>query len=148
MNADQEKEYVFYLEWEDAEKESFKVGFLAEINKMFYFVISKKQSAELAYNKGFVGIPGFNPGEIYYSSELFDFFERRVLDKKGINPCTELAKTQGRSLVDSFYLEEVPMEKSDQYKKLIIDIVEMQQRKKIKDMKKRKIMQEKNDRII
>ena len=84
-----------------------KVGYLAQIDSSFYFVISSEKNAESAYENGFIGIPGFKPGEIYKSHELFDFFKNRILDKDSNDPCKELAQSKGISNVDSFSLEQV-----------------------------------------
>ena len=102
------KDYVFNLNWDDIKKNSIKVGCLAQINEEFYFVISTEKNAETAYQNGFIGIPGFKPGEIYKSQELFDFFKNRVLDKDSADPCEELSETKGISSIDSFSLEPVP----------------------------------------
>ena len=123
------KDYVFHLNWQDREKNSFRVGFLAEIEKEFYFILSKRKTAESAYKIGFVGIPGFKVGEIYKSTELFDFFERRISSKRLEDPCEELAQSGGISMVDSFYLEQVSDTMLPKYKKIILKTYEIQCKK-------------------
>lgn len=101
------KDYIFNLNWEDIKKNSIKVGCLAQVDGEYYFVISNERNAETAYENGFIGIPGFKPGEIYKSQRLFDFFRNRILNKESDDPCAELAGTKGMSRVDSFWLEPV-----------------------------------------
>ena len=122
------REYIFYINWEDTEKNPYRVGFLAQLESEYYFIISDQKNAEAAYERGFIGIPGFNAGEIYKSSELFDFFKSRVLDKKSENPCEELSQTKGVSMVDSFSLEEVSDKMLNKYKVSILETYEMQEK--------------------
>ena len=71
------KDYIFYLNWGDKERNSFRVGFLAQIKNDFYLVIRDKEKTEndinqtSAYDSGFIGIPGFMPGRIYKSEVRF-----------------------------------------------------------------------------
>ncbi len=123
------RDYIFHLDWQDIQKNSFRVGFLAQIEKEFYFILSERKIAESAYNRGFVGIPGFRAGEIYRSAELFDFFERRISNKNSENPCEELAKNKGVSMVDSFTLEEVPKKMLPKYRETILKAYEVQCKK-------------------
>ena len=131
------KDYIFFLNWEDNMKNIRKVGYLANIDKEFYLIISGKANAETAYENGFIGIPGFRPGEIYKSSELFSFFKNRILDKDSDNPCGELLKNQGKSMVDSFSIEEVPEILADRQKKTLLKAYSIQEKKKKVQAKKR-----------
>ena len=127
------KDYIFYINWEDRDKNSFRVGYLAQIQNEFYFVIRGKDKSgnesneKSAYDRGFIGIPGFRPGEIYKSNELFDFFKNRILDKNSKDPCSELAQTKGISMIDSFYLEEIAERLFDKQKQVLLDAYEKQE---------------------
>lgn len=137
------RDYIFYLNWEDKEKNSFRVGFLAQIKNDFYLVIRDKEKTEndinqtSAYDKGFIGIPGFIPGRIYKSEELFEFFKSRVLDKKSKDPCQELSETKGVSNIDSFYVEEASEFVSDKYAEALLEAYKKQEElKKLKNKSK------------
>lgn len=136
------KDYIFYLNWDDSEKRNFRVGYLAQIEDDFYFVIrSKEQSGKESnpnpYDNGFIGVPGFRTGEIYKSNELFDFFKNRILDKNSKNPCKELSETRAISMIDSFYLEEFQGELADNQKRILIKAYEEQERLKRKENNER-----------
>lgn len=137
------KNYIFYLNWADKEKNPFRVGFLAQIEKEFYLVIRDKEKTEndinetTAYDNGFIGIPGFISGRIYKSEELFEFFKNRLLDKKSNDPCQELAQTKGISMIDSFYVEEVSEIVLDKYAEALVEAYAKQEElKKLKDKNK------------
>ena len=129
MSKDNSQDYVFHLNWEDRYKNSFRVGILAEIDNIFYLVVREPKNAETAYSKGFVGIPGIKPGELYTSLELFDFFKSRILDKKSPNPCKELAISGGTLMTDSFSLEEINEKLKPKYTKSILKIKEISSKK-------------------
>lgn len=135
------RDYIFHLNWQDMQKNSFRVGFLAQIQKEYYFILSERKTAESAYNRGFVGIPGFKAGEIYKSAELFDFFERRISDKNAENPCEELLKNGGVSMVDSFTLEEASDKMASKYKETILEAYKVQCQKQ--EIEKRQETEEK-----
>ena len=96
------EDYIFYLKWEDR-----KVGYFARIEENFYLLISKMDNAKSAYESGFIGLPGFVPGQIYKTPELFEFFKNRIEDEKSGDVYSELIKYNGTSHIDSFSLEEV-----------------------------------------
>lgn len=128
------KEYIFYLNWEDSIKNVRKVGYFAHIEDNFYLLISRKEDAETAYDNGFIGIPGFKAGEIYKGQELFDFFRNRILDKDSEDPCKELIDNKGESRVDSFSLEIVPEILADRQKQALLEAYEKQEElKKIRN---------------
>lgn len=136
------KDYMFYLNWEDNEKNIFKVGYLAQIEKEYYLVIrsdernSENSSEKSVYDRGFIGIPGFISGRIYKSPELFDFFKNRILHKDSKDPCSELTATEGKSMIDSFSLEpisDILMEK--QKENLLQAYKKQQELKELKDKK-------------
>lgn len=127
------KDYIFYLNWEDNMKNLRKVGYFAHIEENFYLLISSEKNAETAYANGFIGLPGFKTDEIYKSSELFDFFKNRISDKDSEDPCKELSKNEGKSMVDSFSLEEVPEILSDKQKQALLEAYERQE--KLKELK-------------
>lgn len=124
------KDYIFFLNWEDNMKNIRKVGYLANIDKEFYLLICGKDNAKTAYANGFIGIPGFRPGEVYKSSELFSFFKNRILNKELDNPCEELLENEGKSMIDSFSLEEVPEIIADRQKKALLKAYTIQEKKK------------------
>lgn len=128
------KEYIFYLNWEDNIKNIRKVGYFAHIDESFYLLISGKKNAGTAYENGFIGLPGFKTDEVYKSSELFDFFKNRILDKDSKDPCQELLKNQGKSMVDSFSLEKVPEIIADRQIHALLQAYEKQE--KLKEIKK------------
>ena len=130
MNNQEEKDYVFYLNWEDRLNHIHKVGMLAQIDKMYYFFIRNRENAIAAYNAGFIGVSGFEPEKVYKSPELFDFFKSRILDKKSNTPCEELAENKGISMVDSFSLEELSPKISKEYKKIITQLYDIQEKRK------------------
>ena len=133
------KDYVFYINWEDRHKQSYKVGFLARLDESFYLIVKDEKKAKSAYDNGFVGIPGFRPEEVYVSeTKMFDFFERRTLTKNSIQQCEELAQTGGFSMVDSFYVEKISEKLCIKYKKVILEAHELQKRKKSLNKKEMK----------
>ena len=131
------KDYIFYLNWEDNIKNVRKVGYLAYIEKEFYLLVSNEENAQTAYANGFIGIPGFKSGQIYKSSELFSFFKNRILNKDLENPCEELLKNEGKSMIDSFSLEEVPEILEQRKKDALIQAYNIQQEKKNIQAKKK-----------
>lgn len=120
-----DRDYVFNVQWTDKYRNSYKVGLLAQIDKMFYFIMSSPKTAEAAYKKGFVGVPGFQAEEVYRSQELFDFFKGRILEDKSENPCEELAQNKGLSMIDSFSVEEVSERIAKKYKEAILRAYEV-----------------------
>ena len=124
------RDYIFYLNWEDTIKNIRKVGYLANIENEFYLLISGEKNAQTAYANGFIGIPGFRSGEIYKSSELFLFFKNRILNKEIENPCEELLKNEGKSMIDSFSLEEVPEGIAEKKKEALLEAYKIQEEKK------------------
>lgn len=131
------RDYIFYLNWEDSISNIRKVGYLANIDKNFYLVISSEKNAQTAYANGFVGIPGFKPDEIYKSEELFDFFKNRISDKDSEDPCKELSKNEGKSMVDSFSLQEVPEILADKQRQVLLETYKKQEElKRLKNKNK------------
>jgi len=131
------KDYIFHINWEDRHKQLYRVGFLAQLDEYFYLIIKDEENAKMAYNNGFIGIPGFKPEEVYRSQELFDFFKNRILQKKGSNPCEELVQTKAKSMIDSYSLEKVQDGVSRKYREILLDAYELQNKKK-------KMQEEKN----
>lgn len=124
------KDYVFHVNWEDRHKQTYRVGFLAQLDEYFYLIIKDQENAQIAYNNGFIGIPGFKVEEVYRSQELFDFFKSRILQKVGKNPCEELAETRAKSMIDSYSVEKIPDGVARKYKAIILDAYELQEKKK------------------
>ena len=134
------KDYVFQVNWEDRHKDAYVVGILAQIDKEFYLIFKDKEDIETAYKQGYIGIPGFNQEEIYKSHELFDFFKSRVLQSAQSNPCEELAKTKGVSMVDSFSVEPIPERMIPKYREIIIQTYELLKRKE--ELKKKESLEQ------
>jgi len=124
------KDYVFHINWEDRHKQLYRVGFLAQLDEYFYLIIKDQENAKTAYNNGFISIPGFKVEEVYRSQELFDFFKSRILQKKGSNPCEELAETKAKSMIDSYSVEKIPDGVARKYKTILLDAYELQEKKK------------------
>ena len=116
------KDYVFEIKWNE-----YVVGLLAQLDKDFYLIMKDKKNVEEAVQVGFVGIPGFIPEKVYKSNELFDFFKNRVLTKEDIEACEELATTKGKSMVDSFFVDKLPEDKIEEYKKKILETHKIQE---------------------
>ena len=121
-------DYFFYIVWEDTEKNAYRIGVLAQIDGQFYLKMNNNNTSTIAANKGCIGIPGFQVDKIYKSSQLFDFFKYRILNKKSNNPCEELLKNTAKSMVDSFYLEEVPNLLKPKCRQIILDMDNLQNR--------------------
>ena len=124
------RDYVFHINWDDRYKNSYRVGFLAELDEYFYLIIRDEKRAETAYKNGFDGIPGIKPEEIYRSRELFDFFKSRISEgARKKNPSEELAKSNAISMIDSFSVEAVPERITQKYKEIILRTYELQLKK-------------------
>lgn len=121
------EDHVFYIKWEDSEKKDYKIGLLAFIDNNFYLKMNTQENSAEAYNKGCIGLPGFNNDRVYKSDRLFDFFMRRILGKDSKNPFEEFKRTQCRSMIDSYFVEEVPEGLKETSKKLILDMFQNQQ---------------------
>lgn len=139
------RDYVFQVNWEDRRKNSYVVGILAQIEEQFYLIFKDKKDIETAYKQGYIGIPGFNTEELYRSSELFDFFKNRILQTAQANPCEELAKTRGISMVDSFFVDPIPERIVPKYKEIILEAYEIQKRKTDMEKDETKGSTNKND---
>ena len=48
------KDYVFHVNWEDRHKQTYRVGFLAQLDEYFYLIIKDQENAQTAYNNGFI----------------------------------------------------------------------------------------------
>ena len=131
------KEYIFYLNWEDNIKNTRKVGYLAHIEESFYLLVSGRENAKTAYENGFIGIPGFKSDEIYKSLELFDFFKNRIMHKDSNDPCKELLETEGKSMIDSFSVEEVPEILADRQKQALLEAYKKQE--ELKELRSKKV---------
>lgn len=121
INPDQ----YLYINWEDEHRNLYRVGILARIDDVYYLkTFGRKLDAERdAYSHGYVGLPGFIPGEIYKSTnQLFDFFVTRVIGNRaaGIDYMEELKKTEGKLLTDSFSIEEMPEKYFSRCKEMLL----------------------------
>ena len=122
------KDYIFHVNWEDRLKTIHEIGVLAKIDKYFYFIVKDEKNASKAYTNGFNGVPGFKPNRVYKSEELFDFFKFRVFKTANVNYCEELRKTKGKSMTDSFLVDEIPEEEIQKNKIKILEAYELQEK--------------------
>ena len=122
-----ERDNFFYINWEDSHQRPHRIGLIAQIDNVYYLKMNNKENATSAYNHGCIGIPGFQNDRVYRSEELFDFFKRRILKKESQNVFEELRETQGRSMVDSFFVEEVPERLRGKCKQLVLDLYRNQE---------------------
>lgn len=104
-----------YINWEDNQKNIYRIGILARISNIYYLktYVKKSDYERDAYSHGYIGIPGFISGKLYTSTnQLFDFFKRRVFvpnsSENSIDFLEKLKETSGISLTDSFSVEEMP----------------------------------------
>lgn len=129
------QDYYLYINWEDSQKNIYRVGILAKINDTYYMrTYERKPNDERdAYSHGYIGIPGFIPGELYKSTnELFDFFQKRVSAQEQANQnidyYQELLQSEGRTLTDSFSIEKMPESHQKKCKEVLIAMDELKQR--------------------
>lgn len=121
-----DEEFVLYLKWKDNKSEIFDVGYLAQIQNQFYFMIDKKEDSKInangnnAFEKGFITIPGFKLGKIYVSPEVFDFFKYRMSNDKSKTVYERLIDKNNLSNIDSFYLEPVQEGEAEEEKKKLL----------------------------
>lgn len=142
MMTKNEEDYFFYINWEDEDDIKYRIGILAQIDKMFYLkmhstgqCVSVKDELNgeknvTAYDKGCIGLIAFKKDRVYKSDELFDFFKKRLLDKTSNNPCEELKEKKAVSMVDSFSVEEIPEDRREKCKEVILEMYEEQERKR------------------
>ena len=139
------KDYVFYINWEDRHKQTYRIGFLAQLDESFYLIIKNEEKAQIAYKNGFIGLPGFKSEEVYKSRELFDFFKSRILQKSSSTPCEELATTGAKSMIDSFSVEKLSDKLAQNYKNIILEMYDLQTRKvQIQEQKEVEKIQDNN----
>lgn len=127
-----------YINWEDHQKNVYRVGILARINDAYYMRTQpKKEDDERdAYSHGYIGMPGFVPGRLYKSeNELFDFFQKRlpVEDVPQTEPqdcLKQLLDSEGKILTDSFSVEEVPEIYQEKCKEIILELEKLQNQPK------------------
>ena len=122
------KDYFFYINWEDTEKNRHRIGMLAQIENVYYLKMNSRENASSAYSSGCIGIPGFQNDRVYKSEELFDFFKRRILNKDAENLCEELKIDLGKSMTDSFVLEEIPEKLGERFKNIILEMFKNQEK--------------------
>lgn len=127
--------HYLYINWEDDQKNMYRVGILAKIDDVYYLrTYTRKPDDERdAYSHGYIGIPGFIPGELYKSThQLFDFFKNRVYVESNAEKDTdyfeELKKSQGKTLTDSFSIEEMPENYRAKCKSVILAMDKQKQR--------------------
>ena len=126
-NKNKDKDYVFYICWENSKNKDYKIGLLAKIDDYYYLKINTKEHSSAAYEKGCIGLPGFRDDMVYRSENLFDFFQNRIFDKGNEDVCKELVKTQGRSFIDSFFVKEVPHRIKEKSKHILLNMYKNQE---------------------
>ncbi len=120
----------FFVNWEDTQKNIYRVGLLARIDNVYYLktISQNQENGRDAYSHGYKGMPAFRPGEIYKSvNGLFDFFVNRVYRNGPISQfdyMEALKKTKGITFTDSFSLEEVPEIRREECKGLLLRLEE------------------------
>lgn len=132
-------DYYFFINWEDNQKNSYRIGILAKIDNTYYLkTYGKKANKERdAYSHGYIGIPGFISGKLYKSTnQVFDFFAQRVCIS---NPTTnkvdffeELKRTNGKTFTDSFSVEEMPEKYRNSCKNILLELDSLQEEKSAK----------------
>lgn len=125
-----ENDEFFYINWEDSHKKLYRIGVLARVDGAYFLkTFSPKGNNRVAFNHGFVGIPGFSTGELYKSkNQLFDFFMSRVITAevgKKVDYLNELKKTKGIMFTDSFSVEEFPESLKKKCKNFILRLDEI-----------------------
>ena len=95
MNQEMRDDYFLNINWNDLEKNTHRIGFLALYNEKFYFKIDDEEYANSAYSHGFDGIPGVQQGRVYMSkTQMFDIITKRIgidqTDKKKIDIIKQL----------------------------------------------------------
>lgn len=129
-------DYYLYVNWEDNQKNIYRIGILARIADTYYLKLStpKNNYERDAYCHGYAGIPGFISDRLYTSTnQLFDFFKKRVFVPHNMESTTdflaELIKTNGSTLTDSFSIEEIPEKYRANYKNIILSLDALEQEK-------------------
>lgn len=130
-------EKYFYVKWEDSEKKSYNVAFLAYVEGSYYFFYNRsEEEMKQANQSGFYEVPSFpNKKRIYMSqNDLFDFFKMRVPREPETNKDDSeldlLQTSKGEIPTDSFSIEEVPQEKVAVCKEIIQILEEQKEGKK------------------
>lgn len=126
-------DYYFFVNWEDAQKNTYRVGVLARIDNVYFLktIAQNPDNSRDAYSHGYTGMPAFRPGEIYKSvNGLFDFFVNRVYRTGPVSQfdyMEALKKTKGITFTDSFSLEEIPESRIEECKKLLLQLEEIKE---------------------
>ena len=118
-----------YVNWEDDRKNTYRIGILARINGDYYLKTQypNQDGERNAHSHGFAGIPGFANGRLYKSTnDLFDFFKDRIypgkIENRDSDILEELMKTEGKTVRDSFFIEEMPDILIDRCKEVLLAI--------------------------
>lgn len=129
-------DYYLYVNWEDNQKNIYRIGILARIANTYYLKLStpKNNSERDAYCHGYAGIPGFISDRLYTSTnQLFDFFKKRVFVPNNMESTTdfleELIKTNGITLTDSFSIEEIPEKYRANWRNILLSFNALEQEK-------------------
>lgn len=125
-----------YINWEDNQQNTYRVGILARISNTYYLktYVKKSDYERDAYSHGYIGIPGFIPGRLYMSTnQLFDFFKRRVFapnsTDNSIDFLEKLKQTNGVTLTDSFSIEEMPEKYRQSCKNILLSLSSLEKEK-------------------
>lgn len=135
------KDYYFYINWEDDKKNLYRVGILARIEDIYYMKTQQigAEKERDASSHGYNGIPGFVKGKLYKSErQLFDFFKERIFIEQNsdVDIMEELDKTNGRTLRDSFSLEEMPERLKENCKEVLQQMAQQQEKKDKEEQEK------------
>ena len=135
------KDYYFYINWEDDKRNLYRIGILARIDDIYYMKTQQigGEKERDASSHGYNGIPGFVNGNLYKSEkELFDFFKERVYLEKNdqTDIMEELNKTGGKTLRDSFSLEEMPERLKENCKEVLQQLAQQQDKRDKEEQEK------------
>lgn len=110
--SNKNRDYTFFINWQDRRGTFHCIGALARIDKNFYIWTRKLEEVKEACKSGYIGFQGFEPGMLLVSTEMFEEIKNRVtLDKRENDViCEELAIKNGISMTDSFSVQEVPID--------------------------------------
>ena len=122
-------DYYFYIMWRDIKDASHKVGILARIEGNYYMkpYVQKSEDGTSIYDNGFSGVPTFSEDKLYKSERrLFDFFERRLLHRERVDSYDQLKEGKGRSVTDSYSVEEMSKEEAEKFKDILLELDRIQ----------------------
>lgn len=134
MNTINPQDYYLYINWEDSQKNVYRIGILARIDDTYYMRTypKKKDDERDAYSHGYIGMPGFIPGRLYKSTnQLFDFFQKRlpvenICETESQDCCKQLLDSEAKVLTDSFSVEQMPEIYQEKCKEVLLKMDKLQ----------------------